>query len=111
VSYAETHWSESQLACAYNRNCLNEELAGVGQWYIPEVDNYLELPLWVSWETDEADFLANIGTWNQFVFGWDDFLHPRVFLGAEYEPGSISQLSDPRVSAHRETYRQMLAGK
>ncbi|MFH1843320.1 MAG: FlgD immunoglobulin-like domain containing protein [bacterium] len=75
-NYADAHWSETQLACAYNPACLNQELAGIGQWYFPDIEDYLDLPLWVAREEDEAEFLANIGTWNQFVFGWDDFQHP-----------------------------------
>jgi len=64
-----------------------------------------ELPLWVSRIEDEREYYENLGKWDQFVFGWDDFIAPAdLGLGLEAD---IQYLKDPRVSANREIYRSM----
>jgi hypothetical protein len=107
-SYAADHWSEQRLACAYDFDCAaGPPLAGTGRDYF-SVSNYRNLPLWVSQADDEEDFLENIGRWMQFVFGWDDFVHPSEFMGDAYVPGDMAALDDKRISANRETYRALL---
>ena len=107
-SFAAGHWSEQALDCAYDYGCaLGPPLAGLGNDYF-SVNDYRNLPLWISQSDDEEEFLENIARWKQFVFGWDDFLHPSAFMGAAYVPGDMAALDDPRISANRETYRALL---
>lgn len=99
--YADLHWAESRLAAAFS--AVDPEVAGT---YYFGVTAYTELPLWVSREDDRREYYENLGKWDQFVFGWDDFQDPRIIsdLGPDYN--SID-LKDPRVSANREKYRSM----
>ncbi len=107
-SYAASHWSEDRLACAYDPSCTDPAvLVGLGALYFA-TDFYHNLPLWISQEDDEEEFLENIGRWMHFVFGWDDFVHPSVFMGDDFVFGDVAALNDPRISAHRETYRALL---
>ena len=63
------------------------------------------MPLWVSKEDDRREYYENLGKWDQFVFGWDDFEDPRDFLD---DPTiNIANLKDPRTSQNRETYRAL----
>jgi hypothetical protein len=97
--YADAHWSEDKLAAAYGDVSLS------GTYYFSTVSVYTALPLWVSSEADRREYYENLGKWDQFVFGWDDFLDPREFLDrTEY---TSQDLTDLRVSTHRETYRAM----
>lgn len=108
--FATLHWSVDRLDCAYDHDCADGNLAGAGIDYFL-VNDYRNLVLWIDPVVDEAGFLDNIGRWSQFVFGWDDFLHPSQFMGDDYSPGDVAALNDPRCSAHREAYRLLLAGK
>ncbi len=105
--YAENHWSEDQLDAAFDP--LNDEypyVAGAGRDYFPDVQNKEDLPLWVSREDDEREYFENLGKWDQFVFGWDDFTRPEDLPG--YTPtGTLQDLRQPGVSLHREIYRGM----
>jgi len=98
-AFADAHWSEPRLAAAYG------DLSLSGTFYFPSVTTYTALPLWVSVVDDRREYYENLGKWDQFVFGWDDFLDPRDFLvQSEY---TSADLQDPRVSANRELYRAM----
>ena len=106
IAFAQAHWSEAQLAGAFDPLYEDEYIAGVGQEYFPGVDTYTSLPLWVSREDDEREYFENLGKWDQFVFGWDDFTHPDDIAG--YTPvGTLQDLKQPGVSRNRETYRSM----
>lgn len=97
-AYADAHWTEARLAAAYG------DVSLPGTFYFGWTD-YTALPLWVSVEDDRREYYENLGKWDQFVFGWDDFLDPREFLvQSEY---TSQDLQDPRVSTNRETYRAM----
>jgi hypothetical protein len=102
LAYADEHYDVALLAAAFGDD-LND-FAGTA--YYHSVASHEDLTLWVSQEDDEDEFYLNIGKWSQFVFGWDDFVDPRVFLHIN-EANSIN-LSLSEVSAHREIYRAML---
>lgn len=111
-AFADRHWFEGKLDAAYDPNYLDRPdadfdfgaVVGRGTDYFG-ISNYTDLPLWVSVVADRREYYENLGKWNQFVFGWDDFVDPRVFLGTS--DIDIANLNDPRTSANRETYRQM----
>lgn len=116
--YADEHWSEEKLAAAYDANWSVEQpywdpdfdyMAGDGLDYFNTEDtplnDYTDLPLWVSVEDDRREYYENLGKWDQFVFGWDDYTDPRLFL--DDETVNIRNLQDPRTSARREVYRDM----
>ncbi len=106
MAYAEEHWSEAKLAGAFDPFYEDEYVAGVGLEYFPDVSTYTELPLWISRQADEREYFENLGKWDQFVFGWDDFRRPEDIPG--YTPtGTIKDLKQPGVSLHREIYRSM----
>jgi len=107
--FAEDHWSEDQLSAAYWSDHPNQYVAGVGLDYFTVNDSqtgYRELPLWVSREEDEREYFENLGKWDQFVFGWDDFVRPEEldgYLGG----GALSDLRLPGISDNREFYRSL----
>jgi hypothetical protein len=111
-AYADAHWFESKLDAAYDQNYLDRPdanfdysyMVGDGTDYFG-VDGYTNLPLWVSVEDDRREYYENLGKWDQFVFGWDDYTDPRNFIPTDEI--DIANLKDPRTSANRETYRAM----
>jgi hypothetical protein len=118
-AYADAHWREVKLDAAYNSGYPPggpyEYVANLGNEYFAFTDEtgspiggYQEIPLWVSREDDNREYYENLGKWDQFVFGWDDFVDPRDIPGGGYtgDPQSV-WLDDPRTSANRETYRAM----
>ena len=110
--YADEHWFEEKLDAGYDQayqdrpdaNFDYTYMVGDGTDYF-RVDGYQNLPLWVSKEDDRREYYENLGKWDQFVFGWDDYTDPREFL--ETEDIDIANLQDPRTSEHREVYRAM----
>ncbi|HOX26256.1 MAG TPA: hypothetical protein PLL30_06665 [Candidatus Krumholzibacteria bacterium] len=117
-AYADAHWFEEKLDAAYDAAYLQRpdanfdysQVVGVGTEYFDYniYDNPdTGLPLWVSRDADRREYYENLGKWDQFVFGWDDFTDPRVFLGLDPDDIDTANLDDPRTSAHRETYRAM----
>ncbi len=117
-AFADAHWSLDKLSAAYDPNWSDSQpywnpdydyMAGDGLAYFntPEtpIDDYTDLPLWVSAVDDRREYYENLGKWDQFVFGWDDYTDPRNFLGSE--DVNIRNLQDPRTSANREAYRDL----
>lgn len=116
--FADAHWSEAKLAAAYDPNWSDSDpdwnpdydyMAGDGLDYFntaeTPLDDYTDLPLWVSVVDDRREYYENLGKWDQFVFGWDDYRDPRGFLGTD--DVNIRNLKDPRTSENREIYRAM----
>ena len=111
-AFADEHWFLGKLDAAYDPAYLDRadanfdfaQVVGRGTDYF-QVNGFTSLPLWVSAIDDRREYYENLGKWNQFVFGWDDFVDPRIFLGTS--DIDIANLNDPRVSTNRETYRQM----
>ena len=105
-AFADAHWSEAKLAGAFDDLYWDEYIAGVGQEWFPEIIDYRDLSLWVSRQDDEREYYENLGKWDQFVFGWDDFRHPDDIDG--YDPtGALEDLKQPGVSRNREKYRSL----
>jgi hypothetical protein len=109
--YLDTHWSEARLSAAFGDDTGDE----AGTFYYQVLD-YTELSLWVSKEVDEREYYENAGKWDQFVFGWDDFIDPRGQSNwwqdtdpTWDDPTDLDTriLKDVRVSAHREAYRAL----
>lgn len=120
-AFADAHWSEDRLVPAYNSEQLaneyrNDYLENLGLEYFPNTDgNEATTPadlgnvmsLWVTREADEREYYENLGKWDQFVFGWDDFRSPYDGpLGFE-RTGTISDLRQSWTSPNRTTYRAM----
>jgi hypothetical protein len=101
LAYADDHWSLDKLQASFDINL--DFHPGFDYYNVSAADS---LSLWVSRADDEREYYENLGKWDQFVFGWDDFIDPRSFpeVGAD---ATTADLRDPRVSANRETYRGM----
>jgi hypothetical protein len=97
--YLDEHWSEDRLEAAFGNP--NDD---VGSFYY-EVTNYEDLSLWVSRDDDEREYYENAGKWDQFVFGWDDFVDPRNWLGVNATSADLRD--NERVSSNRLLYREM----
>lgn len=112
LAHLDAHWSLDRLTAAFDPNYFSHagadpafaNVAGFGLEYFPFVDpgdDPQALPLYVSRSDDLALFVENVAMWNQFVFGWDDFVDPRIY----YDDIDPNNLSDGRVSAQREHFR------
>ncbi len=113
MAFADEHWSEERLSWAYmsDDEFADEYWLGEGRKYFDVPDNptgYLHLPLWVSRQADEREYFENLGKWDQFVFGWDDFTRPQELDGyIESDPLPLSNLSLRGISDNRDKYVAM----
>ncbi len=114
-AYADQHWSQGSLVEAYRANSEDENRNGLGAAYYPDVqvmtsvDDLGNLPLWVSEADDHWEYYENLGKWDQFVFGWDDFVNPNDAgaTGGYVPTGTLADLQQPFTSVHRDIYREM----
>ncbi len=118
-AFADKHWSEANLVEGYDGSSDDPMRGGVGLDYFnlgdySSINNVAELErlsLWVSKEVDRREYYENLGKWDQFVFGWDDFRNPLAPPpGVEFEPSGTFALSDlrqPWTSYNREHYRDL----
>ncbi len=117
-AYADEHYNEDWLLAAYQAGGSATDgyyRAGIGAMYfdfgtietLPDLD---KLPLYVTVGEDRREYYENLGKWEQFVFGWDDFTRPDDPI-AGYTPtwNAKTDLDQPFVSEHRDIYRQMRA--
>ncbi len=114
-AYADEHYSDELLLAAYQAAGSNIDSyyrLGIGAEYfdfgtIETLADLENLPLYVTVEEDRREYYENLGKWDQFVFGWDDFVRPDDYPG--YTPtGEVKvDLEQPWISPHRETYRLM----
>ncbi|MBK8166303.1 MAG: hypothetical protein IPK64_10125 [bacterium] len=112
-AYADAHYSDERLLEAFVTNSSDIERDGVGDHYFSDVGAMIDLsdldqlPLYVTVEADRREYYENLGKWDQFVFGWDDFVNPLYRDG--YTPTNVARidLGQPWVSEHREIYRLM----
>ncbi len=113
--YADAHYTDARLVEGYNPASTDLEREGQGAIYFPgygpvtDESELVNLPLYVTVEDDRREYYENLGKWDQFIFGWDDYTrasvdHPEY----DYEPTmTISDLRQPWVSRNRDTYREM----
>lgn len=114
-AYADEHYSDELLLAAYQAAGSNIDSfyrQGIGAEYfdfgtIESLADLEKLPLYVTVGDDRREYYENLGKWDQFVFGWDDFVRPDDYPG--YTPtGEVKvDLEQPWVSQNRETYRLM----
>lgn len=120
LAYADEHWSEDRLFASCNTN----DVSDLGSYGFYDEDNLCNafygatmtdedgewvptLSLWVSRADDEREYYENLGKWDQFVFGWDDFSE-NYFLHYGFEDtDDTSVLHGGEVSPHREFYRSL----
>ncbi len=114
-AFADAHYTDQQLVQAYNPASTDLERSGEGALYFPAIEPVADvselgnLPLYVTKEDDFREYYENLGKWDQFIFGWDDYTrasveHPEY----GYVPtNTISDLRQPWVSRNREIYREM----
>jgi hypothetical protein len=110
LAYADAHWSEAKFRDAYTSPSSSEYLDSIGlDYYGDQLGDDGLPPLWVSKEDDTREYYENLGKWDQFVFGWDDFRRPDdPPLGIDYDvTGGVIDLQQPWISRNREVYRQM----
>ena len=122
--FADAHWFEDNLFQAYYPASIDLMRAGgIGLDYFDLTDDYGNpvssmatidqlryLSLWVSKEDDRREYYENLGKWDQFVFGWDDFVNPNYPPAGyeDFEPTyALSDLRQPWTSYNRETYRDL----
>jgi hypothetical protein len=125
-AFADAHYTDERLVEGYNSTSTDIERSGEGALYFPDIDNVSDvselykLNLYVSKEDDRREYYENLGKWDQFIFGWDDYRRasePGLDAGgnnqwspADYEPtNTISDLRQPWVSRNRQIYREMRA--
>ncbi len=113
--FADAHYTDQRLVEGYNPSSTDLERQGQGAIYfaavgpITDISELDRLPLYVTEEEDRREYYENLGKWDQFIFGWDDYTrasvaHPEY----DYEPTmTISDLRQPWVSRNRELYRTM----
>lgn len=121
-AYADEHYTDERLVLGYTANPPSTsdefERFGEGETYfdfdfgeggIENVEDLENLPLYVTEEDDRREYYENLGKWDQFIFGWDDYIRASEDQPEyDYEPtGTISDLRQPWVSKNRETYREM----
>ncbi len=116
--FADDHYSNENLVLGYAPIPLDSDpRAGLGMEYFSEivagtvtdVADLENLSLYVTIEDDRREYYENLGKWDQFIFGWDDFRRPDdIPAGIDYElTGTIDDLRQPWVSENRTIYRQM----
>lgn len=115
--FADKYYSDERLVVAYQLAPLdpNDPRAGMGAIYFPSygyiesVEELVNLPLYVTVEADRREYYENLGKWDQFVFGWDDFVSPYDYAGYIPTDDPRIDLEQPWVSDNREIYRKMRA--
>ena len=117
--YADEHYSDELLVEGYNGASEDQQRQGEGAIYFPGITENIAtvedlhlLPLYVTVEEDRREYYENLGKWDQFIFGWDDYLRASAEQPQyNYEPTmTISDLRTAWVSKHRDYYRDLRAG-
>jgi len=121
IAYADDHYSDELLLEAYKDVSSDLDRVDEGDTYFGTIigefnfntlDDLHNLPLYVTKEDDFREYYENLGKWDQFIFGWDDYsrasdpTNPDAPAG--YDPTlTRADLQHPWVSKNRETYRLM----
>lgn len=112
-AFADLWYSDERLVAAYNPQTTDDVRRGMGAEYFVSVGNVTDvaelekLPLYVTKEDDRREYYENLGKWDQFVFGWDDFRRPDSYPGYTVTHDAKIDLEQPWVSEHRNAYRLM----
>ncbi len=114
-AYADAHYRDDLLVEGYQPGSTDIERSGEGAIYFPGVDPIFStddlhnLPLYVTKAEDRREYYENLGKWDQFIFGWDDYTRASIdYPDIGYTPTlTRADLQQPWVSQHREIYRQM----
>jgi len=116
IAFADAHYTDELLVDGYSTAHSTPEgeyRDGQGSLYFPghgsiegpeDLDN---LPLYVTKDEDFREYYENLGKWDQFVFGWDDYIRPDDYPGYTPTDDRDPDLLQPWVSRNRETYRVM----
>lgn len=116
IAFADDHYSDELLVAGYYPGGAPIDSGyrdGQGELYFPSigpissVDELGRLPLYVTKEDDFREYYENLGKWDQFIFGWDDYIRPDDYAGYTPTGNRAVDLQQPWVSANRETYRLM----
>ncbi len=116
IAFANEHYSDELLVAAYisGGSPIDDFYrADEGDEYFPDIDpvNAIEelgnLPLYVTKDVDFREYYENLGKWDQFIFGWDDYQNTRIEYPDEFTGERNIDLLNPRVSLNREAYRVM----
>jgi hypothetical protein len=117
IAFADEHYSDEDLVEAYRPGSLDPERSGEGEIYFPTIEgiNGVEdldnLPLYVTRQEDEREYYENLGKWEQFIFGWDDYTRASDAFnwpeGSAGPTGELSDLRQPWVSRNRQIYQEM----
>ena len=120
LAFADEHYSDDLLFKGYETTVAeyDPERSGEGTVYFTtitsehsfnSVADLIHLPLYVSKEDDFREYYENLGKWDQFIFGWDDYTrasidYPEIGYVAT---GDRADLQHPWVSPNRDAYRVM----
>lgn len=119
IAFADKHYTDERLVEGYNPGSVDIERSGEGAIYFPGIgpiytvdglgDPETGLPLYVTKEDDFREYYENLGKWDQFIFGWDDYTRASIdYPERDYNPTfTRADLQHPWVSQNRETYRLM----
>ncbi len=116
IAFADAHYSDDLLVAGYYPGGAPIDSGyrdGQGELYFPavgpisSVDELDRLPLYVTKEDDFREYYENLGKWDQFIFGWDDYIRPDDYPGYTPTGDRAVDLQQPWVSANRELYRVM----
>ena len=118
IAFADKHYTDELLLEGYRDGGTDPERSGEADIYFATitadhnfntVDDLHNLPLYVSKEDDFREYYENLGKWDQFIFGWDDYTRASVsYPDIGYDPTlTRADLQQPWVSKNREEYRLM----
>ncbi len=121
IAYADLHYSDEDLLEAYKDVSSDLDRVDEGDTYFGSIigdfnfntlDDLHNLPLYVTKEDDFREYYENLGKWDQFIFGWDDYSRASDPTNPDAPAGYVptrtrADLQHPWVSKNRETYRLM----
>jgi len=121
IAFADDHYTDELLLEGYLDAGIDPDRAGEGSIYFSSItsehnfntlDDLHNLPLYVTKEDDFREYYENLGKWDQFIFGWDDYSKASDPLNPDAPDGYVptntrADLQHPWVSPNREAYRLM----
>ncbi|MFT5233399.1 MAG: hypothetical protein ACI9UK_002163 [Candidatus Krumholzibacteriia bacterium] len=117
IAFADAHYSDELLVHAYftgghpqdGQQLRTEQGLRYFDGVEPMVDtgDLGNLPLYVSKDDDFREYYENLGKWDQFIFGWDDYTRPDLDTEWSGTYDRAVDLQYPWVSRNREAYRVM----